>query len=38
MAKLKHSSRNLIIGLSILVILTMSIIPQIKKFFADKKD
>ena len=38
MAKLKHSSRNLIIGLSILVILTMSVIPQIKKFFADKKD
>jgi hypothetical protein len=38
MAKLKHSSRNLIIGLSILVVLTMSVIPQIKNFLSDKKD
>jgi hypothetical protein len=38
MAKIKHSTRNAIIGLSVIVILAMSMVPQIKKFWNDKEN
>jgi len=37
MAKIKRSTRNTIIGLSVIVILAMSLVPQIKKFLDDKE-